>query len=116
MSVSPLKENSISKMEISDIKSHWSLITNSSNHRCEYSVSPPNLSWSTHTSIPVRQFQMKSKQCPGRPALPVEHLQSNVQSIYPKDPQIMPYLLATLKCSHVLMSWTCAEFFRLIIV
>ena len=31
---------------------------------------------------------------------------------YPKDPQIVPYPLATLKLSHTLMSWTCAGFFK----
>ena len=30
---------------------------------------------------------------------------------YPKDPQIVSYPLATLKCSHALTSWTCAAFF-----
>ena len=30
-------------------------------------------------------------------------------SFYPKDPQIVPYPLATLKCSHALTSWTCAD-------
>ena len=32
---------------------------------------------------------------------------------YPKDPQIVPYLLATLKCSHALTSWTYADFLKL---
>ena len=32
---------------------------------------------------------------------------------YPKDPQIVPYPLATLKCSHALTSWTCADFLKL---
>ena len=27
----------------------------------------------------------------------------------PKDPQIVPYPLATLKCCHALTSWTCAD-------
>ena len=31
--------------------------------------------------------------------------------VYPKDPQIVPYSLATLKCFHALTSWTCADFF-----
>ena len=31
--------------------------------------------------------------------------------VYPKDPQIVPYLMSTLKCSHALTSWTCADFF-----
>ena len=30
---------------------------------------------------------------------------------YPKDPRIVPYPLATLKCSYALTSWTCADFF-----
>ena len=32
---------------------------------------------------------------------------------YPKDPQILPYPLATLKCSHAQKSWTCPDFFWL---
>ena len=32
---------------------------------------------------------------------------------YPKDPRIVPYPLATLKCSHALMSWTCEAFLKL---
>ena len=30
---------------------------------------------------------------------------------YLKDPRIVPYPLATLKCSHALTSWTCLDFF-----
>ena len=30
---------------------------------------------------------------------------------YPKDPQIVPYPLETLKCSHALKIRTCADFF-----
>ena len=30
----------------------------------------------------------------------------------PKDPRIVPYPLATLKCSFALTSWTCADFFK----
>ena len=32
---------------------------------------------------------------------------------YPKEPRIVPYPLATLKYSHALTSWTCADFFKL---
>ena len=32
---------------------------------------------------------------------------------YPKDPGIVPYPLATLKCSHALTRWTCANFLKL---
>ena len=35
------------------------------------------------------------------------------EKCYPKDPQIVPYPLATLKCSHALTSWTCADFLKL---
>ena len=31
--------------------------------------------------------------------------------VYPKDTRIVPYPLATLKCSHALTSCTCADFF-----
>ena len=34
-------------------------------------------------------------------------------SCYPKDPQIVAYPLATLKCSQALTSWTCADFLKL---
>ena len=34
-------------------------------------------------------------------------------SAYPKDSQIVPYPLATLKCFHALTSWTCVDFFKL---
>ena len=33
--------------------------------------------------------------------------------IYPKDPRIVPYPLETLKYSPALISWTCADFFKL---
>ena len=43
-----------------------------------------------------------------------------VERAYPKDPQIVPYPLTTLKCSHafkafkaLITSWTCADFFWL---
>ena len=36
-----------------------------------------------------------------------------IKYIYPKDPQIMPYPLATWKCSHTLTIWTCADFLKL---
>ena len=32
---------------------------------------------------------------------------------YPKDPQKVLYPLATLKCSHILTSWTCTDFLKL---
>ena len=31
---------------------------------------------------------------------------------YPKDPWIVPYPLATFKCSQALTRWTCADFFK----
>ena len=34
-----------------------------------------------------------------------------MQYSYLKDPQIVPYPLATFKCAHAQMSWTCADFF-----
>ena len=33
------------------------------------------------------------------------------RDLYPEVPRIVPYPLATLKSSHGLMSWTCADFF-----
>ena len=33
-------------------------------------------------------------------------LNYNVKKTYPKDPRLVPYPLATLKCSHALTSWT----------
>ena len=35
------------------------------------------------------------------------------ERVYPKDPRIVPYPLETLKYSHALTSWTCANFFQL---
>ena len=34
-------------------------------------------------------------------------------TVYPKDPRIVPYTRASLKCSHALTSWTCADFLKL---
>ena len=40
--------------------------------------------------------------------------QVSTRKSYPKDPKIVPYTLATLKCSHALTSWTFVTFFKLI--
>ena len=44
-----------------------------------------------------------------------KYIHKSILSIsnYPKDPQIVPYPLATLKCSHALLNWTCADFLKL---
>ena len=36
----------------------------------------------------------------------------NIIQTYPKDPRIVTYPLATLKCSHAFTSLTCEDFFK----